>query len=145
ALFDAVLSSDGRSNLKGPVKLAAIRAHAGDAPFDYCGNGPEDVAIFARARRAIVVGASSRVLEDARREADVREVFDRRPPWPARLRAWLRAMRPYQWAKNTLVLVPLLASFRIDELSAVAEAALAFVAFSLAASSGYLLNDLLDL
>src|SRR5690606_7828638 len=47
-LFDAVLASDGRSNLKGPVKLDAIRADAGDASFDYCGNGPEDVAIFAR-------------------------------------------------------------------------------------------------
>ncbi len=145
ALFDAVLSSDGRSNLKGPAKLAAIRAHAGDAPFDYCGNGPEDVAIFARARRAVVVGASARVLEAARRQADVREVFDLRAPWPTRLRAWLRAMRPHQWAKNTLVLVPLLTSFRIGEWSAVAEAILAFVAFSLAASSGYLLNDLLDL
>lgn len=144
-IFDAVLSSDGRHNLKGPNKLAAIRAHAGDAPFDYCGNGPEDIAIFARARRAIVVGASPRVLAAARRESRVSEVFDPRAPWSTRLRAWLRAVRPHQWLKNTLVLVPLLASFRVAEALAVADALLAFVAFSLAASSGYLLNDLLDL
>ncbi len=144
-LFDAVLSSDGRRNLKGPNKLAAIREHAGEAPFDYCGNGPEDVPIFARARRAIVVGASARVLAAARRESTVLAVFDAREPWPARLRTWLRAMRPHQWLKNLLVLVPLITSFRVDEPAAFAEAALAFVSFSLAASSGYLLNDLLDL
>jgi len=144
-LFDAVLSSDGRLNLKGPNKLAAIRAHAADAPFDYCGNGPEDLPIFARARRAIVVGGSARVVKAARRESNVLEVFDSPPRGPARLRLWLRAMRPHQWLKNTLVLVPLLTSFRVDEALSVADAALAFVAFSLAASSGYLLNDLLDL
>ncbi|MCD6681545.1 MAG: UbiA family prenyltransferase [Burkholderiaceae bacterium] len=145
ALFDAVLSSDGARNLKGPNKLAAIRDHAGDAPFDYCGNGPEDVAIFAQARRAIVVGASPRVLAAARRESNVSEVFDARSPWPARARALLRAMRPHQWLKNLLVLVPLLTSFRVGEMPAFFDAALAFVSFSLAASSGYLLNDLLDL
>ncbi len=145
ALFDAVLASDGRRNLKGPHKLAAIREHAGDSPFDYCGNGPEDVAIFAHARGAIVVGASPRVLAAARRESTVLEVFDARTPWPARLRSWLRAMRPHQWLKNLLVLVPLLASFRVGELSALFAATLALVSFSLAASSGYLLNDLLDL
>ncbi len=145
ALFDEVLSSDGRRNLKGPEKLAAIREHAGGAPFDYCGNGPEDVPIFARARRAVVVGASARVLEAARRESTVLEVFDARAPWWASMRTWLRALRPHQWLKNLLVLVPLLTSFRVDELPAFAEAMLAFVAFSLAASSGYLLNDLLDL
>ncbi|HEY0878610.1 MAG TPA: UbiA family prenyltransferase, partial [Zeimonas sp.] len=144
-LFDAVLSSDGRRNLKGPNKLAAIHEHAGNAPFDYCGNGPEDVPIFARARGAIVVGASSRVLEAARRESSVLEVFETRAPWRPRLRAWLRALRPHQWLKNALVLVPLLTSFRVDQPQAVADAVLAFIAFSLAASSGYLLNDLLDL
>jgi 4-hydroxybenzoate polyprenyltransferase len=72
-------------------------------------------------------------------------VFDARPPWPARARAFLRAMRPHQWLKNLLVLVPLLTSFRVDEMPALLDAALAFVSFSLAASSGYLLNDLLDL
>ncbi len=144
-LFDAVLASDGRRNLKGPDKLAAIREHAGETAFDYCGNGSEDVEIFARARRAIVVGASARVLAAARRESTVHEVFDAREPWPSRLRTWLRAVRPHQWLKNLLVLVPLFTSFRVDEPAAFAEAALAFVAFSLAASSGYLLNDLLDL
>ncbi|MBN9462255.1 MAG: UbiA family prenyltransferase [Burkholderiales bacterium] len=144
-LFDAVLASDGRHNLKGRHKLEAIRRDADGAPFDYCGNGPEDLPIFASARRAIVVGAPGRVLREARRRAEVAAVFDP-PPAPAqRLRAWLGALRPHQWLKNLLVLVPLLTSFRLDEPLALWEALLGCAAFSLAASSGYLLNDLLDL
>lgn len=145
-LFDAVLASDGRHNLKGRHKLAAIRSDAAGAPFkDCCGNGPEDVAIFAAARRAIVVGASQQVLGEARRQAQVDAVFEPKPALAQRLRAWIGALRPHQWLKNLLVLVPLLTSFRLDEPSLVGNALLAFASFSLAASSGYLLNDLLDL
>lgn len=144
-LFDAVLASDGRHNLKGRHKLAAIHSDAAGAPFDYCGNGPEDVAIFAAARRAIVVGASQQVLGEARRHAQVDAVFEPKPALAQRLRAWIGALRPHQWLKNLLVLVPLLTSFRLDEPSLVGNALLAFASFSLAASSGYLLNDLLDL
>lgn len=144
-VFDAVLASDGRHNLKGRNKLVAIRSDAAGAPFDYCANGPEDVAIFAAARRAIVVGAPRRVLREARRQADVAAVFDPKPTVVQRLRAWTGAVRPHQWLKNLLVLIPLLTAFRLDEPLLIRDALLAFVSFSLAASSGYILNDLLDL
>src|SRR5690606_26322973 len=111
-VFDQVLASDGHHNLKGRHKLAAIRSDAAGAPFDYCGNGPEDVAIFAAARRAIVVGAPQRVLRDAQRQAEVAQVFEPKATRAQRLRAWVGALRPHQWLKNLLVLLPLLASFR---------------------------------
>ncbi len=144
-LFDHVLASDGRRNLKGREKLAAIREDAAGAPFDYCGNGPEDVEIFAAARQAVVVGAPARVEREARRRAEVARVLDRKPGPAQRLRAWVGALRPHQWLKNLLVLIPLLTSFSVDQPQLVRDAILAFVSFSLAASSGYLLNDLLDL
>ncbi len=62
----------------------------------------------------------------------------------ARLAALARAMRPYQWSKNTLVGVPLVASHQINPLTLV-QVACAFIAFSLCASSVYLLNDIVDL
>src|SRR5205807_2561544 len=61
------------------------------------------------------------------------------------IRAALRALRPHQWAKNSLVLVPLLAAHLISDLHAVLAALLAVAAFCLCASSVYILNDLLDL
>jgi 4-hydroxybenzoate polyprenyltransferase len=61
------------------------------------------------------------------------------------LRATLRALRPHQWAKNALILMPLLAAHRATDLPLVGIALLAMVAFCLCASSVYVLNDLLDL
>ena len=59
-------------------------------------------------------------------------------------RALLAAMRPRQWTKNALVLAAPLAAGALTDPDALAAVALAFVAFSLAASGGYLLNDIWD-
>src|SRR5678816_2248306 len=59
---------------------------------------------------------------------------------------FLAAMRPHQWVKNLLVIVPL--AFTPKGLlfvpSAWATVMLAFASFCLAASSIYLLNDIVD-
>jgi 4-hydroxybenzoate polyprenyltransferase len=60
-------------------------------------------------------------------------------------RALFRAMRPHQWLKNLLLLVPLVAAHRLAEVELLALALLAFLSFSLCASSAYVANDLLDL
>jgi 4-hydroxybenzoate polyprenyltransferase len=61
------------------------------------------------------------------------------------VRSLVRALRPHQWAKNVLVLVPLFAAHQIGDLRALVSGVLALVAFSLCASSVYVLNDMLDL
>ncbi|MCA9284589.1 MAG: haloacid dehalogenase-like hydrolase [Phycisphaerales bacterium] len=60
-LFDRVIASDRTSNRKGGEKLRAIRADVGDDPFDYAGDSRADLAIFAAARRSIVVCPSPAV------------------------------------------------------------------------------------
>ena len=71
------------------------------------------------------------------------------PVFPAaganRFRATLRALRPHQWAKNVLVLVPLFTAHRLGDWHALVAGLAAVVAFCLCASSVYLLNDMLDL
>jgi 4-hydroxybenzoate polyprenyltransferase len=62
-----------------------------------------------------------------------------------RWRALVRALRPHQWAKNSLILVPLLTSHRAGNLAALGTTLLAVLIFSLCASAVYVLNDLLDL
>lgn len=59
-------------------------------------------------------------------------------------RALVVALRPRQWLKNVLVLAAPVASARIFEPEILAASLIAIVAFSLASSGGYLLNDLLD-
>jgi len=60
-------------------------------------------------------------------------------------RAFLQEMRPQQYAKNTLIFVPLFTSHGYQDLSVFITASLAFICFSLCASGVYFLNDLLDL
>jgi 4-hydroxybenzoate polyprenyltransferase len=64
-----------------------------------------------------------------------------------RSRAWavLRAVRAHQWVKNLLVFVPILLDHRLFERDVMMRGLIAFVAFCLAASGGYVLNDLMDL
>ncbi len=57
---------------------------------------------------------------------------------------YVKAMRPHQWLKNLLLLVPALTAHQFTGATLVT-CLLAFVSFSLCASSVYLLNDLVDL
>lgn len=60
------------------------------------------------------------------------------------LPAMLRAMRPHHWAKNGLVFVPILLNHDVFDPKALFYGLIAFISFSLMASSIYLLNDIID-
>ena len=139
--FSEVLASDGERNLRGRTKLEAIRACAGEAPFDYAGNAREDLPIWAEARCALLVAASPSVEARARRHGNVTDSL----PSPPRRGAWWRALRPHQWLKNALVVVPLLTSVSFVAPEAWLRSGLAFAAFCALSSCAYVLNDLLDL
>jgi 4-hydroxybenzoate polyprenyltransferase len=142
-VFESVLASDGSHNLKGHAKLAAIEAASGGGPFDYAGNDESDMPIFARSRRAVVVAAPESLIRHASRldKADVRFAHDA----AGGLRAWIRAVRPHQWLKNLLVFVPMMTAFALDQPIVWLHALMAAIAMCLAASTGYLVNDLLDM
>jgi 4-hydroxybenzoate polyprenyltransferase len=62
----------------------------------------------------------------------------------ARALAVLRMVRPRHWAKNVLVFAPVAGAHRWTDREAMVATATSFLAFSLAASSGYVLNDAVD-
>ncbi|MGY4305647.1 4-hydroxybenzoate polyprenyltransferase [Bradyrhizobium sp. USDA 4369] len=62
---------------------------------------------------------------------------------PVGWRVWARLLRVHQWAKNALVLVPLLTAHQFGLWPAIT-ALFAALAFSLGASAAYILNDLVD-
>jgi decaprenyl-phosphate phosphoribosyltransferase len=67
-----------------------------------------------------------------------------RPTFSGRTRALLSATRPRQWAKNLLVFGAPAAAGALAIPGVLADATLAFVAFTLAASGTYLINDTVD-
>ena len=141
-LFDMVLASDGTTNLSGKSKRDRLLAEFGEKGFDYAGDHRRDVVVWASARKAIVVGSNTHVRSSAARVAQVERVFEGRRKGPFE---YLEALRPRHWLKNLLVFVPLCAAHRVHEIDLWAKALLVFLAFGCFASSGYLLNDLLDL
>ncbi|MES2754615.1 MAG: UbiA family prenyltransferase [Pseudomonadota bacterium] len=132
-VFDAVLATRRRANLKGAHKLAALRRLLGDQPFDYVGDARADRPLWAAARRGYSVGYCPPGVE--------RLTAPGKPRW----RVVLRAMRPHQWAKNALIFVPVLTADQLFEAGSLAAAGTAFVLMSLIASGVYLLNDALDI
>jgi apolipoprotein N-acyltransferase len=64
-LFDEVLASDGRTNLRGPNKLKALVERFGERGFDYAGNSSVDLAVWRGARLAIVVNAGPGLVQRA--------------------------------------------------------------------------------
>ena len=67
-----------------------------------------------------------------------------RAPRLATMPALLRACRPRQWVKNVLVLTAPIAAGVVTQPKALAQMLVAFIAFSIAASGIYLVNDALD-
>jgi 4-hydroxybenzoate polyprenyltransferase len=141
-LFDAVLASDGVVNLAGPAKLAAIKTALAERDFAYVGDEHRDLSVWREAAAAITVDAPPRLARAVAEVAPVERAFGL---GTGRGKALLRAMRPHQWLKNLLVFVPLVTARAIGDFAGWGEAALAFAAFSLAASGIYLVNDLCDL
>jgi 4-hydroxybenzoate polyprenyltransferase len=140
-IFEGVLASDGQINLSGSNKAAQLVACFGAKGFDYCGNHRVDLPIWAQAREAIVVNGSSALVKAAGRLCHVGHVV---VPMRVGPRVLAKALRVHQWAKNALIFVPVLAGHRLGA-NTLLDSVLAFVAFSLCASSVYLLNDMLDL
>ncbi len=141
-LFDEVIASDGVITLAGRHKAAALVARYGERGFDYAGNSVADLPVWEHARRAIVVNATARLQKGAEDCVEIEQVFVA----PARgLGVWRKALRVHQWLKNLLLFVPLFAAHRVGEMAMWLTLGLAFVAFSLCASSVYIANDLLDL
>ncbi|HBF51180.1 MAG TPA: UbiA family prenyltransferase [Massilia sp.] len=141
-MFDEVMASDGKVNLAGSCKARALVQRFGEGGFDYVGNSNADLAVWALARRAIVVNASDRIIDQARRQFDVEHVF---PRTRRGLQVLARMLRVHQWMKNLLLFIPLIAGHQFGSADAWLALALAFVSFSLCASTVYILNDLLDL
>ncbi len=141
-MFDGVLASDSRNNLAGANKAQQLVARFGEGGFDYCGNERRDLAIWRRSRGAIVVNASPALERQVDASSSLLRAF---PAGGSRPQALVRALRPHQWAKNALLLVPLCAAHQMGDLHVLADSLLGLVAFCLCASSVYVLNDMLDL
>lgn len=143
-LFDEVMASDATVNLSGTNKRDALIARFGERGYDYVGDSRADLPVWSAASHGILIEPDDSVAAAARDATEVIDVTPRAPKTQT-ARRLLTAMRPHQWLKNLLLFVPLIMAHQLSNAPSLVQAVVAFVAFSLCASSVYLLNDLLDL
>ncbi len=138
--MDGVLASDGVTNLRGPLKAEALVNAFGKGGFLYAGNDSSDMAIWEQGGHAIIVGSAGGAARKLEKEG--MGVTSLMGGW--RVADLIKAMRPHQWVKNILLVLPMLAAhdFSLNTLLLVL---LGMVSFSAAASCIYIVNDLLDL
>lgn len=140
-LFDEVHGSDGPENLKGARKARFLVETYGEKQFSYMGDDTADLEIWPHAKRAITVNLSDDMRQRTGAVASETEHLSTHKPV---LGSYFKAIRPHQWLKNVLIFLPMLAAHQLNGASLTASV-LAFLSFSLIASSVYVLNDLLDL
>ena len=138
-IFDEVMASEGGVNLKGKAKAAALQERFGN-DFLYIGDSAADLAVWAVARQAVVVGSKALALRAAAVTDVQRVVGVEAAGW----KVYWKALRPSHWSKNVLLLLPLLLAHRWAAADW-ARTVLGIFLFGLAASGIYVLNDLLDL
>lgn len=141
-IFDKVLANDGKINFKGMVKAEALAKQFGKFQFTYAGDSMADLPVFAIAKEVVVVQPSLKLMRRVKAITATPKIF---PKINVNLKTWLKALRIHQYAKNFLILVPLLLSHQYTNLTALFACFLGIAAFSVTASSVYVLNDLLDL
>ena len=140
-LFAGVLASDGSRNLAGSHKLEALQQRFG-LNFSYIGNALPDAGILAVCASPMVANPEAALRNSLRRAGIVPvATFEDRS---STLKSWLRAVRLHQWAKNTLIFVPLVLA-HAWQANSLAGGVVGFFSFGLCASATYILNDLLDI
>jgi len=137
-LFDEVIASNAENNLRHNRKLSAIRERF--ERFGYAGNDASDFPIWEAADEVILVNPTAAARAKFATGSD--GIFEDRRPL---LRMFIKTMRCQQWLKNLLIFAPMFLAHRFTDRACLTDTVLAFFAFSCAASSIYVLNDLFDL
>jgi len=140
-IFDEIYGTQTEFNLKGSRKSAFLVNLFGEKGFVYAGDSNADLKVWLKSYEAIIISNSSAFISKVMRICNVEKVFGEKK---SKIKLFIKQIRVYQWVKNVLILLPIAMAHNFSS-SNLMNGILAFVSFSLAASSVYVLNDLFDL
>lgn len=129
------------ANLAGAAKAERLVEAFGAYGYDYIGDNDVDFPVWRSARRVLAVAHDAAFASKIQRAFPDAAIVGQSRLDPLAL---VRALRLHQWAKNTLVFLPLIAGHRLD-IESIAATIVGFFCFCFAASAAYVVNDLLDL
>lgn len=141
-LFDHVIATNNFLNVAGKNKADALVALFGEGGFDYVGNSSADIAVWEKSAQGITVNATQNTINSAQKVCSIVYNFPKKSDG---IKSILKMLRVHQWLKNILLFAPLVAAHQFNNWQGWISLCLAYIAFSLCASSVYITNDLLDL
>jgi 4-hydroxybenzoate polyprenyltransferase len=141
-LFDEVIASDSKKNLRGTAKAKALIERFGDRGFSYLGNDRTDLEVWKAAQTGVLVNTNNSVA--ARAESLVELEANLSQP-QNKIKAILLALRPHHWLKNLLVFVPIILSSAFSDFEAWIQTCIVFGSLCATASGIYLINDIFDI
>lgn len=149
-VFDACFGTGNENlpakNLKGKNKLLLITKQLNNEPFVYIGDSPDDLVVWAKSNRIFVVNPTPLLEKEiANLKIKYEVLVDRDSTFITDFKIVLKQLRVYQWAKNLLVFVPLVAGQYFFDVQRWIDCLTVFVALSFASSAVYILNDVFDL
>ena len=139
-IFDAAYGTID-INLKSDNKLQKILEISGTHTFDYMGNSRDDFVIFNRSTKSLLVNPALFLRKKAKNlSGSITLIESKRKLFFS----FIKLIRLHQWIKNLLLFAPMILGklYGLDQLP---NLVLAFISFSLMASSFYIFNDLLDI
>jgi len=141
-LFNEVYGSRDGVNLIGAQKAKFLTEKYGNGGFDYIGDSRMDLHVWRHAHSGVYVGNSRSLLTAAKKHTHISEHIRGHG---LSLKLLIRTLRCHQWVKNILVILPIIFAHRFQDWQALYHSFLGFFAFCFAASSIYIINDLVDL
>jgi 4-hydroxybenzoate polyprenyltransferase/phosphoserine phosphatase len=142
SIFKSVQCTDDNLNLKGVHKAERLKQIFPDG-FVYAGDHRADLPVWQSAKHAIIVSESPSLAAAVRSAGiSIERTFNEKS---RQARHWLKAIRPHQWAKNLIVLVPIGLGWRDMSAEPLATAFAMMVLLCIVASLTYLVNDIADL
>lgn len=137
--FHEVHATKNNMNLIGQDKAAYLIERFGKAGFDYIGDSADDLHVWKQSKNALIVCGKRN--KRGKLPNLTKYFFTNKN----HISSILKALRPQQWIKNVLIFVPIFLAHRFNDLNLLINAAIGVLAFSLMASSVYLMNDLSDI
>jgi 4-hydroxybenzoate polyprenyltransferase len=127
-------------NLKSDNKLQKILQISGTNIFDYMGNSRDDLVIFERSRKSFLINPTLLLRKKAKNLSESITLIQGK----RKFFSFTKLIRLHQWVKNLLIFAPMILG-KLYGLHQLPDLVIAFISFSLMASSFYIFNDLLDI
>lgn len=141
-VFSDIIEIEHDETPRGETIAKALCARFGSGDFDFAGSGDVDIPVWRTARRSVIVAPSPRLLKNQMWNSQTADVLCPDDHLSGR---YVDALHPGRWIKNLLIFIPLLDAVHRSNAQFVVSAYLAFCAYCMVASAGYVANDLIDL